>query len=164
MVPLLSSGSTTPFPPRSSNSDQTDYFAPFSNLTVTRVEPVDDFALWATGFGVTSGPTGDDDRDGLPNNDEYAFGLDPTSGDSNSPFLTTPTPTSGMFSYTRRDSSLTELSYTYTYSTTLEPDSFLPFTAVETSDENSPTETITATVPPALLENGQLFVRITAGP
>ena len=141
-----------------------DFFASDSLLTLTRVSPVSDFDIWATIFGVTGGPTDDGDEDGVSNFEEYAFGLDPNSGGSTTPYLTTPSPTSGSFSYTRRNPDLTELSFSYSYSTTLEPDSFIPFTAVETSDENSPTETITATVPPALLENGQLFVRITAGP
>ena len=141
-----------------------DFFASDSRLTLTRVNPVSDFDIWATIFGVTGGFTDDDDEDGVSNFDEYAFGLDPTSGGSITPYLTIPSPTSSSFSYTRRNPDLTELSYSYSYSTTLEPDSFIPFTAVETRDENTSIETVTATVPSALLDEGRLFLRITASP
>lgn len=43
--------------------------------------PTGNFASWATANGVTGGPNGDSDHDGIPNLTEYALALDPAKPD-----------------------------------------------------------------------------------
>ncbi len=68
-------------------------------------------SLYTFGVGADTSPTGDPDNDGLLNQDEYAFGLDPTSGASVSPITLGLNKTAGTFTYTRRDDALTALTY-----------------------------------------------------
>ncbi len=63
------------------------------------------YDTWKTGtfaheFTDTD-PTHDPDNDGLTNQQEFAFGLDPTSGSSNSPVEVNSDLTAGTFRYTR---------------------------------------------------------------
>jgi autotransporter-associated beta strand protein len=121
-----------------------------------------DYDDWAgpSGFNLTQGPTGDDDGDGVTNFEEYAFGLNPTSGSSVSS-VTAPNKTAGTFTYTRRKPSLTGLTYTYKSSTTLA--GWSAFTQVsESSNSGDPVETITVTIPAALLTEPKLFLRVEA--
>ncbi len=120
-----------------------------------------DFDIWAAATGATGGMTGDPDFDGRDNAFEYAFGLNPTSGGSVNPFVVPFDPATGLFTYTRRTASLTGLSYTYEYSTSLsEPwESFTP-AVTPVSDSGSPVEQITVTVPAALLAEPRLFIRV----
>jgi autotransporter-associated beta strand protein len=121
-----------------------------------------DYDDWAgpSGFNLTGGPGDDDDGDGLNNFDEYAFGLDPTDPASVSP-VTAPAPAAGTFTYTRRKPSLTKLDYAYESSTTLAD--WAPFTPVsEGTDSGDPVETITVTIPAALLAEPRLFLRVEA--
>jgi hypothetical protein len=63
------------------------------------------YQLWATsisGFTDTD-PTHDPDGDGMTNQQEFAFGLDPTKGSSNNPIVVPLDKTAGTFSYTRLD-------------------------------------------------------------
>jgi autotransporter-associated beta strand protein len=121
-----------------------------------------DYDDWAgaSGFNLVGGPNDDDDNDGISNEDEYAFGLDPTSGGSVSPSAME---TKGTFTYTRRNSTAysTGLSYSYGYSTTLDG-TWTPFTPEsEVSDDGDPVEKITITVPASLLSNERLFIQVT---
>ena len=75
------------------------------------IELVSDFDAWSTSLGLTAGAAGDDDSDGLANFQEYAFGIDPKNGASVLPVIILPSPSSGTFTYTRRKSSLTGLTY-----------------------------------------------------
>ncbi len=125
----------------------------------------DDFDDWIATFTFDPGAdltkTGDPDGDGLSNFDEYAFGLDPSSGASVSP-VTAPDKLAGTFTYTRRKPSLTGLSYSYASSTTLATwPAFTP-PAPDTSDDGDPVETITVTLPPTLLAEPKLFIRVSA--
>jgi hypothetical protein len=68
---------------------------------------------WANnipGFTDTA-PTHDPDGDGMTNQQEYAFGLDPTSGASVNPIVVPFNKTLGTFSYTRPVPATTGLSY-----------------------------------------------------
>jgi hypothetical protein len=108
-------------------------------------------------------PTGDADGDGLNNQQEYAFGLDPTSGSSVSPITQQLDKTSGTFKYTRRKTS--GLTYIYQWSTTLsEPwNDFTPVTNPPAAASLSATvEEVTIEVPAAQLENSNLFLRVKA--
>ncbi len=126
------------------------------------VASASDYDDWAgpAGFNLSGGPSDDDDFDGLANFDEYAFGLDPTSGASASP-VTAPDKSAGTFTYTRRKPSLTGLNYIYQSSTTLA--GWAPFTPVsEGTDNGDPVETITVTLPGTLLTEPKLFLQVEA--
>ncbi len=75
--------------------------------------PVDDYAAWDEEYtdADLSDKTADNDGDGLSNFQEYAFGLDPTSGASVNPIIDiSMLKTTGVFSYSRRAG--TDLSFT----------------------------------------------------
>ena len=80
-----------------------------------------DYDSWKTANGVTGGPNNDDDKDGLTNHEEYAFGLDPTGGSSVNPITSLLNKGNKKFSYTRRDTTLPDpaLNYTVWFSTDL---------------------------------------------
>lgn len=71
----------------------------------------DDFQDWILETGATGGAGGDPDFDGVDNASEYAFGLNPNSGQSTSPIIGDLNRTSGKFLYTRRILSKTTLNY-----------------------------------------------------
>lgn len=125
-----------------------------------------DYNTWAGSFGLdplTDGAPGfDKDNDGLTNQQEYAFGLDPVSGSSVSPITSPLGKAGGTFKYTRRVTSLTGLNYSYESSTTLGAGwpSFTPVS--EVSNGGSPVEEITVTVPAGLLTSDKRFVRVLA--
>jgi hypothetical protein len=122
-----------------------------------------DYDTWATSTGVVGGANDDDDGDGRSNFDEYAFGLNPTSGASVNPFTVPFVKSTGTFSYSRRLTGLTNLSYTYESSTTLQEGSWTPFTpTTQTSDSGSPIEVITIGVPAVLLTEPELYIRVKA--
>ena len=113
--------------------------------------------------GADTTPTGDPDGDGLNNQQEYAFGLDPTSGSSVNPISQQLDKTSGTFKYTRRKTS--GLTYIYQWSTTLS-DAWNDFTPVTNppaaADISTTVEEVTIEVPTAQLENSKLFLRVKA--
>jgi len=124
-----------------------------------------DYDTWASGFSLpipgNGDPNVDADNDGLKNQQEYAFGLIPSSGSSVTPVTSQLNKTTGLFSYSRRKPSLTGLVYTYEYSTTLGGwTSFTPDST--TSNSGDPVEIITVDVPNALLANPAIFVRVVA--
>lgn len=81
------------------------FFAGAGSLEVT------DYGRWAVANGVNGGPDADDDNDGVDNQTEYAFGLLPTEGSSINPIVVALDRSTGTFSYTRRDPTLTQLTY-----------------------------------------------------
>lgn len=124
-----------------------------------------DYDIWAINQGVTGGPNDDDDNDGLTNNDEYAFGLLPTSSSSVNPITVPLNKTTGTLSYTRRTQSLTDLTYTVRSSSTLEQNSWTALVkdtdyteSVSTSGE---VETVTITLTPAPTAD-KLFLQVSA--
>ena len=124
-----------------------------------------DYLSWSgsSGYNLQGGPNDDDDSDGLTNFNEYAFGLIPTIGASASP-ITAPDRNSGTFTYTRRKPSLSKLNYSYESSTTLTGwNPFIP-PMPDGSNNGDPVESITVTVPAALLAEPQVFLRVKASP
>ncbi|MEX1114518.1 MAG: autotransporter-associated beta strand repeat-containing protein [Akkermansiaceae bacterium] len=150
-----------------------------TGVVVVTTSPVtgDDYTTWATSFGlenpwVTLGnptlngePTADPDGDGVTNNEEYAFGLNPTSGASSNPITTQLDKTTGKFSYTRRATpATTELAYTVTTSVDL---SAWPIDAAATAGQAvtgtvDGVETVEVTLTGAPLTAPKLFVRMEA--
>lgn len=90
-------------------------------LQVRELVAVDDYAAWSgpSGFNLANGPAGDDDNDGLTNQEEYAFGLIPNSGASVNPITIQVNKSAKTFSYTRRDTTKTDLTYSVWFSTNL---------------------------------------------
>jgi hypothetical protein len=125
----------------------------------------DPFAGWINGLewlGFTNPDltaTGDPDGDGMNNQQEYAFGLDPRHGSSVNPIVS---PLSGThFSYTQRDGSL--LNYSIWYSTDLEH-WYQDSNALQeggTPDLNG-IVTVAVTLVDATTSTGKLFVRVQA--
>lgn len=120
---------------------------------------------WISSYGLSGAdadPGADYDKDGLTNQAEFAFGLDPTSGASVSPIQSPLDQGSETFAYTREKTALSEFDYTYGYSVTLQGD-FITFTPYsEISDGGDPVEIVTVTLPAFLLEQSKLFVRVSA--
>ena len=124
-----------------------------------------DYGDWADSIPdfVETDPGQDPDGDGLDNQTEYAFGLNPMDGGSVSPVTVPLEKAGGTFSYSRRNPATREtgLSYTYRYSTNLDG-GWTPFTPVaEVSNGGDPVEIVTITVPAGLLGD-RLFVRVEA--
>ena len=123
-----------------------------------------DYATWAGNWPAAdlTDPGADLDGDGLTNDEERIWGLDPTSSSSLKP-ISVPLNGDGIFSYTRRATTLTGLSYSYQWSTTLAADSWQVFTPeLEDADGASPVETVEVKVGAALWNNPRLFVRVAA--
>ncbi len=144
------------------SSSNSPFITGTGTLTVL-TGPPNDYDTWKTANNVTGGPSDDDDHDGLSNHSEYAFGLDPRSGSSTSPYLTMPTPSNLMFTYARRKSSLTGLGFTIWTSTNL-IDWDLDAGASQTSTPipSSDKETVEVTLSPAGVAGSKLFIRVVA--
>ena len=130
-------------------------------LTVTNGPP-SDFQAWRSSQGVTGGESDDDDRDGLANFAEYAFGLDPTGSSSVNPIAVPLDRTTGTFSYTRRIPALTGLTYTVWYSTNLS------HWVVDNGANQGPpvlsgeVQTVPVTLSSSLLIHPRLFIQVRA--
>ncbi len=81
---------------------------------------VPDFDTWAGNYPGLGAAGADDDGDGLTNDEERIFGLNPQNGASANPYAIPFNAATGGFSYTRRTQSLTGLTYKAWYSTDLE--------------------------------------------
>ncbi|MCX6872982.1 MAG: right-handed parallel beta-helix repeat-containing protein [Verrucomicrobia bacterium] len=128
-----------------------------------------DYSTWANGTfanGATlsdKDPAHDPDGDGMTNQQEFAFALDPTTGSSVNPITQQFDKISGVFKYTRTKGS--GLTYIYLSSTTLGDPwvDFSPATVPPTVASISATvEEVTVEVPSGLLENSELFLRVRA--
>ncbi|GAA5121381.1 hypothetical protein JIN84_00610 [Luteolibacter yonseiensis] len=107
---------------------------------------------------------GDPDGDGLSNLQEYAFGLDPSSGASSSPITVQLDKTAGTFRYTRRDPAVSGLTYTVLTSPGLagwatDAGATASQTVVGTTGD---VQTVAVTLTGAPLTASSLFVRVKA--
>jgi hypothetical protein len=122
------------------------------------------YNAWAGlgGFNLSGGPDDDDDGDGLSNFQEFAFGLDPTSGASVNPItVVSDLAALGQFSYTRLAAS--GLTYTVWVSTDLQDWGIEP--AAVTEEAGEPDENGVQTVIVELIDppgGGSVFVRVKA--
>jgi len=113
--------------------------------------------------GVDLGdPNADYDGDGLINDEERIWGLDPTSGSSVNPISVPLDATNGTLSYTRRNPSLSGISYSYEWSATLAAAGWTAFSPAENPDGASPVESVEITLDAELLAKPELFVRVVA--
>ena len=148
-------------------TDTANYELGSTSVDVTVTAPADPFQAWIdANYPNLSDKTtaGDPDSDGMSNESEYAFGLDPSSGSSCSPIKTPLDKTSGEFSYTRRATpATTNLSYKVWTSSDL----FLWSEDVDAVQQLDSTATGVETVTVTLsgdkpLTASKLFVRVTA--
>jgi hypothetical protein len=113
---------------------------------------------------VLGAATADDDGDGLTNDEERVFGLNPLSGSSSNPISVPFNPTTGTLSFTRRDLTLSGHVNKVWYSTTLmnwQEDAgalITPGTLV------NGVQTVAVKLSDSLLTQPKLFVRITSEP
>ena len=124
---------------------------------------VSDYDAWKSPFHLVVGPEDDDDRDGLSNFEEYAFGLDPGNSGSVRNVTMVALKTTGALSYTRRKTSLSGLSYTVWTSTDLNDwteDTAASQTA--TVIPGTDNESVEVFLSPERLGAKRLFVRIAA--
>ena len=109
-------------------------------------------------------PTGDPDHDGMTNQQEFAFGLDPSSATSANPIVTPLNKTTGIFRYTRRDPAVSCLTYTVTTSTNLSD--WVPDIGATASQSvistNGDIQTVEVTITGAPLGSSKWFVRVKA--
>ncbi len=120
-------------------------------------------ALYTFPQGADTSPTGDPDQDGLTNNKEYAFGLNPTSGASVTPITANLNKTTGIFKYTRR--ATTGLTYSIETSTNLVTwtvDSSATSGQMAGPVNGVGNQEVTVTVSGAPLSATALFVRVKA--
>ena len=124
------------------------------------------YVIWGNGTFAKAftdkDPAHDPDGDGQTNLQEFAFGLDPTTGSSVNPITRQLDKTTGVFKYARtKDSGLI---YKVYYSTNLSA------WTLDASATQSPAaavagvETVTVTLAAAAPLNGKLFVRVDATP
>jgi len=119
------------------------------------------YADWATAHGIGGQPaSGDADGDGMSNFQEYAFGLDPTSGKSVNPISVPFSKATGTFSYTRTVN--TGLTYTVWHSADLETWTSTGATQGTAVDDGGGVETVPVTLDASLLSAPKLFVRVQA--
>lgn len=137
----------------------------FSGAGTVTVGGSADYNSWLAEFtfapGADTTPTGDPDGDGMTNEQEYAFGLNPTLGSSVNPIIEGLDPLTGNFKYTRRATPATT-GFTYTIQTSSD---LALWPAGGTTEVNVTTagniETVTVNVT-ALPVGGRLFVRVSA--
>ncbi len=122
-----------------------------------------DYTDWAANYpgAELSNPDADLDGDGLTNNEERIWGLDPTTASSSNPYAAPLDIDALTFSYTRRDPALTGFTYSVWTSTDL-----LTWTedtgAIQTPGplvDEVETVSVTLTTTPV---DGRLFMRIVA--
>jgi len=124
-----------------------------------------DYRAWRDTYYPGLGlPGEDDDGDGLTNDFERKFGLDPSDASSLSPYSAPFEAENGSFSYTRRARTLSNLDYKVSYSTDLE----------QWSEDNAANQLVRSTangiemvdveIDPTLLSEPKLFLRLRAAP
>lgn len=132
------------------------------------VPSASDYDTWATDNGYwtpgdpDTAPGEDFDGDGVTNEDEYAFGLDPTDPSSVSPITQMLDPVAGTFTYTRRDPALTGYSYAVNTTETLAgwaEDTGASENVLSTVDG---VQTVEVTLTATLLNADKLFVQVEA--
>jgi hypothetical protein len=135
----------------------------FADVPIGTLSP---YEIWTGGSFANAftdkDPSHDPDFDGMTNHEEFAFGLDPTSGASVNPITQQLDKATGVFKYRRTKNS--GLTYKVFYSSNLSA------WTLDSSATQSPVpavagvETVTVTLAAAIPSDGKLFVRVEATP
>jgi len=146
---------------------EVDYNYLAGNQIAVKIAGGNDYESWTAGFGLAgadAAPSADPDSDTVPNADEYAFGLDPTSPASVTSVGIPLDKTAGTFTYTRRNPALTGLSYTVETSTTLATDSWTTDAGAVQNVVGTvgDVQTVEVTLSGAPLAAPALFARVSA--
>lgn len=142
--------------------DEIRFAGNYSSVLYGTVETAPtDYQNWRTNWAGAdlSDPDADEDGDGLANDEERRWGMNPTSTSSLNPV--TLGSTAGSFTYTRRDTSLTALNYVVRTSTDL-LNWTVDYGAVQAPgavDANG-VETVAVMLSPHLLGATELFVQV----
>ena len=107
-------------------------------------------------------PGGDPDGDGMTNDQEFAFGLDPSTGASVNPIVAPLNKANGVFIYTRLNPAVSGRTYTVKTSTTLNGWTTDAGASQVVTATNGDIQTVTVTLSAALLSEAKLFVRVLA--
>ena len=99
-------------------------------LELLGTDAANDYETWKAIYSPAdlTDPAADYDGDGMTNDAERAFGLDPTSGSSVNPISVPLNAAAGTLTYTRRNSVLTGLGYSYQWSDSFAYDGWTTFT------------------------------------
>ena len=154
--PRRETASAGPNPPTVSTSGV------FSETTGTLALEIADYPAWSNNSGISGGPNDDDDSDGLSNQKEYAFGLDPKSGASSQPVTLTDSGASIALCYTRRNPSLTRVGHTVGYFTDLVDWQEDAGAGQSVSATNGDVQTVGVSLSPSLLAEQRLFIQVRA--
>jgi hypothetical protein len=124
------------------------------------------YGIWAGGSFANAftdtAATSDPDGDGQNNQEEFAFGLDPTTGSSVNPITQPLDKATGIFKYTRTKNS--GLTYKVYYSTNLSAWTLDAAATQSPATAVAGVETVTVTLAAAAPLDGKLFVRVEATP
>ncbi len=131
-------------------------------LQLGQTASVGDYDTWRGSFPGLGSSSDDDDFDGLSNDEERLFGLNPLNARSATPFTTAFEASNGTFSYTRRTQSLTGMTYRVLYSTDLEQWFWDSGASQTVGISVADIETVGVSLDPALLDEFRLFVRLSA--
>jgi hypothetical protein len=131
-------------------------------LLLGKTAAVSDFDTWGSAYPGLGAAGADDDGDGLTNDEERIFGLNPQNGGSADPYAVPFDAATGTFSYTRRTQSITKLTYKIWYSTDLE-NWFWESGATQTPRAPvAQVEIVDVTIDPDLLTEPKLFLQVSA--
>lgn len=136
-------------------------FALDANGNLTATASGTPFTVWAATFlpADVSDPAGDNDGDGLVNQQEFAYGLNPLNGSPANPVLVQLNKSTGTFTYQRRAG--TGLTYRILTSTDLVSWTH-DATASQAATPSGSNETVLVTLTGAPLSASILFVRVAA--
>jgi hypothetical protein len=124
--------------------------------------PQVDYSRWAAGFPPhVLGTSGQDyDLDGISNDEERIWGLDPTQNNPHPSVLTVMEGGAGILAYTRRDPVLTGAIFRHEWATNLNPPNWLPLgTETQTVLTEGPWQTLNLRPPPSVLANPRVYLR-----
>ncbi len=156
----LSLGGLRKSPGVYSSNNSNGFLTGSGTLTVTSGPP-SDFDFWAESHNLEGDSLGDDDHDNLTNFTEYAFGLDPKNSGSSNPYLSYPQSGTGAFTYTRRKTSLSGLTFKVWRSADLTSWSEDIEAIQSIIGFSGDSEIVEVTLSPPLHTNNSLFVRIS---
>lgn len=125
--------------------------------------PGSDYETWAGTYSPAdlTDPKGDFDNDGMSNNDERIFGLNPTSGSSANP-ISVPFNAAGTFSYTRRGDALPSMNFEIWTSTNLQAWSKDEGAQQTPGDPDANGVETVSVILSATAEGGKLFAQVRA--